>query len=89
MKGPFFRLRDILYLPPRAASTAATNNERIRLLWQTRTTFGLTPRRHRMTAARAFAFAAAEREVNGVHGDAARMRTLAFPTIATRFADRS
>jgi len=26
MKGPFFRLRDILYLPPRAASTATTNN---------------------------------------------------------------
>jgi len=29
MKGPFFRLRDIVYLPPRAASTATSNNERV------------------------------------------------------------
>src|SRR5579863_10254484 len=73
MKGPFLRLRDILYLPPRAASTATTNNQLVRCLRQARTTFGLTPRRHGVSATGRLAFAATEGVVDGVHGDTARL----------------
>src|SRR5580692_1732671 len=87
MKGPFFKLRDIVYLPPRAASTATTNNERVRLLWQTRTTFGLTPRRHRVTASGSLAFATAQGVVDGIHGHTARLRADALPTTASGLTD--
>src|ERR1035437_9901763 len=57
MKGPFFRLRDMFYLPPRAASAATTNNERVGRFGQTRTALGLTPRRDQVTAPGGLAFA--------------------------------
>src|SRR5580658_6752954 len=66
MKGPFLRLRDIVYLPPRAASTATTNNERVRGLRQTRTSFGLTPGRNRVTTTTGLAFATTEGVVDGI-----------------------
>ena len=40
-----------------------------------------------MSATRALALAPAERVVNGVHGDAARVRTLALPAVAAGLAD--
>src|SRR4051812_34966816 len=48
----------------------------------------LAPRRNRMTAARGFAFAAAERMVDGVHRDAAVVRLPAHPALAAGLADR-
>src|SRR5664279_3493624 len=87
MKGPFFKLRDIVYLPPRAASTATTNNERVGRLGQTRATFGLTPRRDRVTSTGGLAFAPAERVVDRVHRHTAGLRTNALPTVASGFAD--
>src|SRR5271155_4724875 len=85
MKGPFFKLRDIVYLPPRAASTATTNNERVRLLRQTRTTFGLTPRRDRMASTRGLAFATTKWVVDRVHGDTASLGANALPAVAAGF----
>src|ERR1700689_4876272 len=86
MKGPFFRLRDILYLPPRAASTAATNNERVRLLWQTRPTFGLTPRGDRGATTGGLAFPTTKWVVDRVHGDTAGLGTDTLPTTAAGLA---
>src|SRR5687767_2351390 len=48
----------------------------------------LTPRRHRMTAARRLAFTAAERVIHRVHRHAAHVWTLAQPAAATGLADR-
>src|SRR5262249_24173982 len=45
-------------------------------------------RRHRVPAAGALAFATAERVVDRVHGDAAHVRALAPPAVATGLADR-
>src|SRR5664279_5362263 len=47
----------------------------------------LAPRRDRMTAARGAAFAAAERMIDRVHGDAAHRRHAALPAIAAGLAD--
>src|SRR5437016_14564883 len=41
-----------------------------------------------MPAARCLAFAAAERMIDRVHGNATDVRTLAEPAAASRFADR-
>src|ERR1700690_3710954 len=49
----------------------------------------LAPRRHRMTAARGAAFAAAVRMVDRVHRDAAVMGLAAEPAVATGLADRN
>src|SRR6185436_18679449 len=48
----------------------------------------LAPRRHRMASARAAAFAATERVIDRVHGDAAVVRFAAEPAVAARLADR-
>src|ERR1700723_3622234 len=49
----------------------------------------LAPWRHRMTAARGAAFAAAMRMVHRVHRDAAVMGLAAEPAVATGLADRN
>src|SRR5258708_2618534 len=49
---------------------------------------GEAPRGHRMTAARAAAFAAAERMVDRIHRDAAIVRHASHPAVAARLADR-
>src|SRR5882757_6684344 len=49
----------------------------------------LAPWRHRMTAARGAAFAAAMGMVDRVHGDAAVVRLAAEPTVATGLANRN
>src|SRR6201996_296393 len=49
----------------------------------------LAPRRHRVTAARGAAFAAAVRMVDRVHRDAAVMRLAPEPAIAAGLADRN
>src|ERR1019366_9065419 len=87
MKGPFFRLRDMAYLSPRAASAATTNNERVRCLGQTRTALGLTPRRDRVTAPRSLAFAPTEGVVDRVHRHAAGLGTDPLPAAAPGLAD--
>src|SRR5579863_3816826 len=46
----------------------------------------LAPRRHRMTAARGFSFTAAMRMIHRIHGNAAIVRHLAHPTLASRLA---
>src|SRR5439155_18221559 len=46
------------------------------------------PRRHRMAPARGLAFAAAQRMIDRVHGDAAHVRALAEPAAASGLADR-
>src|ERR1043165_3730837 len=48
----------------------------------------LAPRRHRVTAARGAAFAAAVRVIDRVHRDAAVVRTAAEPARAAGLADR-
>src|ERR1700679_395659 len=88
MNGPFLRLRDILYLPSRAASTATTNNQLVRWLRQACTTFRLTPRRDRVTSTGRLAFATTERVVDRVHGDTTRLGADAFPAVASGLADR-
>src|ERR1700692_20511 len=47
---------------------------------------GLAPRSHRMPAAAGFALAAAVRVIHRVHTDAAIVRHLAHPTLASGFA---
>src|SRR6201991_3677431 len=49
----------------------------------------LAPWRHRMTATRGAAFAAAVGMVDRVHGDAAVMRLAAEPAVAAGLADRN
>src|SRR5580704_7955984 len=88
MNGPFLRLRDILYLPPRAASTATTNNQLVRWLRQACTTFGLAPRGDRVTSTGRLALATTERVVDRVHGDTARLGADALPAVAAGLADR-
>src|SRR5262249_4778441 len=44
--------------------------------------------RDRVATTRALALTTAERVVDGVHGDAAHVRALALPAVATRLADR-
>src|SRR5487761_2451412 len=83
MKGPFLRLRDIFYLPPRAAATATTNNESVRRLGQAGTTLGLTPRRDRVTSTGRLAFSTTEWVVHRVHGDTTRLGADALPAVAS------
>src|SRR5689334_8314357 len=77
MNGPFFSdllIRRSLLLP-------ALHDEAVRVLAVPRlVALGrLAPRRHRMTAARGLALAAAERVIDRVHRHAAHVRTLAQP----------
>src|ERR1700722_6575065 len=88
MSGPFLRLRDILYLPPRAASTATTNNQLVRWLRQACTTFGLAPRGDRVASTGRLAFATTEWVVDRVHGDTTRLGADALPAVASGLADR-
>src|SRR6187401_1523713 len=50
---------------------------------------GFAPRGNRVASARAAAFAAAERMIDRVHGDAAVMRTAAHPALAAGLTDRN
>src|SRR5690606_6502268 len=73
--GPFFSERGMGCLPPRAAGTAATHDQLVGLLvLLAGAALGLAPGRHGMAAARRLALAAAERVVDGVHGDAPGLR---------------
>src|SRR5204863_6113859 len=76
-------------LPPGAARTAPPNDQLVgRLALPAGAALGLTPRRDRVPATGALALAAAQRVVDRVHRDAARVRALALPTVATGLADR-
>src|SRR5688500_18472338 len=84
--GPFFRLRGIA-LPPRPAAATAADDLLVGLLaLATGPAFGLAPGRDRVTAARGLALTTAEGVVDRVHGDAAGVRTLALPPVATGLA---
>src|SRR5688572_5266241 len=97
-KGPFFSdlLITCLDAPGRSEDRPlhlflpALHYETVRVLAMPRLVAlgGLAPRRHRVTAARGFAFTTAERVVHRVHGDAAHVRALAQPAAAARLADR-
>src|SRR6266498_1542923 len=71
--------------PPGSTATAPAPNDQLvgRLVLAARAAFGLAPRRHRVAAAGALALAAAERVVDRVHRDAARMRPAALPPVPT------
>src|SRR5438132_6445945 len=89
MNGPFFKLRGMLVLPPCAARTTPADDELVaRLALLAGAALGLAPRRHGVPAAGALAFAAAERVVDRVHRDTARLRAPALPTVAAGLADR-
>src|SRR5436190_7447843 len=86
--GPFFRLRGMRSLPSRSARTTAADDELLRFLGLVAgAAFGLPPRRHRVAATRRLALATTQGMVDGVHGDAARLGTLALPPVAARLAD--
>src|SRR5947208_1701143 len=92
-KGPF--LRDLLMVESVAGATshlflAPLHDELIRRLAVARlVALGRQPpRRHRMPAARGFAFAAAKRMIDRVHRHAAGMGTLVEPPAASGFANR-
>src|SRR5262249_18492075 len=71
-----------------ARVTAARDEFRCPLVLAGLHTLGrLAPRAHRMAAARGAAFAAAERMVDGVLGDARPAGLLAEPAVAARLAD--
>src|SRR5436190_1387461 len=82
LSTPYF-FRRCLFLPP-------LHDEAVRVLAVPRlVALGrLAPRRHRVTAARGLALAAAERVVHRVHCHAAHVRALAEPAAAPRLADR-
>src|ERR1700704_2452143 len=76
-------------LPPCAARTTPADDELVaRLALLAGPAFGLAPGRHGVPASGALALAAAERVVDGVHCDAAGVRALALPAVATGLADR-
>src|SRR4051812_19231708 len=86
--GPFFKLRGMVPLPPLTAGAAAADDELLRfLVGVPGAAFRLAPRRHRMAAAGRLAFAAAQRMVDRVHGDASRLRALALPAVAAGLTD--
>src|SRR5688500_8093109 len=86
--GPFLRLRGMTVLPPAAAGRAATQDELLAGLGLVAgAALGLAPRRDRVTATRGLALAAAERVVDGVHGDAAGLRAHVLPPFAAGLAD--
>src|SRR5581483_3280727 len=85
-KGPFFRLRG-MGSPPLAAAPAAANDQLLgRLVLVAGATLGLAPRRHRVPATGALALTTTEGMVDGVHRDAAGLRSHALPAVATRLA---
>src|SRR5262245_5304504 len=78
-----------LQLPPSAARTPAPNDEPVaRFALLAGTAFFLAPRRRGVASTGALAFAAAHGVVDGVHGDAARVRALALPARPPGLADR-
>src|ERR1700742_3377284 len=88
--GPFQTERTMVRRSLLLPLVAADENESVgRLVRPCLLALGrLAPRRHRVTAARGGAFAAALRMVDRVHADAAVMRTPAEPAGAARLADR-
>src|SRR3954451_7525589 len=85
MNGPFFRLRGIL--PPSCsallAGAATANDQLVAGLMTPSTTFGLTGRVHRVTAAGGLALATAVRVVNRIHHHTADGGSLALPAHPT------
>src|SRR5262245_50401560 len=88
--GPFLSDLPITSVSAGPLFRSSLNDEAIRALAVARlVALGRhAPRRHRVTAARRLAFAAAERVVDGVHRDAADVRPDAEPAAAARLADR-
>src|SRR5439155_4556272 len=84
--GPFFVERaiksDLSFQSAVRLLTAAVDNESIRTFVISRLIAArrLSPRSHRMTAARSLAFAAAMRMIDRVHGNAAVYRAPSHPT---------
>src|SRR5206468_5175497 len=76
-------------LPPFPAAAPAADDELLRrLVLVAGAALGLTPRRHRVAAARRLALAASERVVDRVHGHAPGLGTDALPPVAAGLADR-
>src|SRR6478672_1807 len=89
LRHPWLRCIRTVRLPPCAARTTPADDELVaRLALLAGAALGLAPRRHRVASAGALALAAAERVVDGVHRDTARVRALALPTVAAGLADR-
>src|SRR5690348_17350017 len=98
MNGPFFSERPIGDFPSTSKLELQTSNlllpsfhhEPVRGLVPARLVSlrRHAPRRHRVAAARCLAFAATQRMVDGIHGDAAHVRPPAEPAASARFADR-
>src|SRR5262249_33725657 len=84
MNGPFFSDLPIVLLPFPLENHAARTLVAARLVTLRR----LSPRRHGMPSAGRLAFTAAERMVDGVHCDAAVVRTNAEPAAPAGLADR-
>src|SRR5665213_1598745 len=89
LRRPWLRCIRTAALPPCAARTTPADDELVaRLALLAGTPFGLAPGRHGVPTAGALALAAAKRVVDGVHRDAAGVRTLAFPTVTSGLTDR-
>ena len=86
VNGPFFTERPIYCLP-----SAVVDDEFVRALVVAclEAARRLAPRGYRMASARCLAFAAAVRVIDRIHRNAAVVRALAHPALASRFAERN
>src|SRR5580704_8609484 len=79
--------RHRVLLLPLVPAAATADQPVTRLVRPPGPTLGLAPRADRMASARALAFAAAERMVDGVHGHAAHRGTAALPPVTAGLAE--